>query len=51
MRTVGKVFKRKAEKKMRRPSKKEVTDVLRERGIPFDEKLSVDELIALIQKG
>lgn len=48
MRTVGKVFKKKLSKK---PNKKAVMEALKEKGIEFDEKLSVDELINLLPKG
>lgn len=46
MRTIGKVFC----KKTRQPSKKEVMAFLREKGIEFDDKAKLDELIALIPR-
>lgn len=47
MKTVGKVFKMES---YRKPNKKEVMNILKMKGIEFDEKLSVDELIALLPK-
>ena len=44
MRTVGKIF----QKKSKRPTKKEVIELLKEKGIEFDDNAKLDELIALL---
>lgn len=46
MRTVGKTFKKKAE----RLTKKDIVKILTEKGIEFDENATVEELKALISK-
>lgn len=46
MRTIGKKF----EEKLKKPTKKEVITILKEKEIPYDEKASVDELMELIQE-
>lgn len=43
MKTVGKVF-----KKEKKPTKKEIMEILKEKGIEFDEKATAEELRALI---
>lgn len=50
MRTVGRTFKKTGKAGTRKPTKKEVMKFLKEKGIPFDETMSVDELVALTQK-
>lgn len=44
MRTVGKTF----QKKSKKPTKKEVMELLKEKGIEFDDNAKLDELIALL---
>lgn len=44
MRTVGKLF----QKKSKKPTKKEVMELLKEKGIEFDDNAKLDELIALL---
>lgn len=51
MRTVGKTFKEPPKQRVKKPSKKEITAILNERGIEYDEKSTVDELIKLVPKG
>lgn len=46
MRTVGRKF----EKRSKKPTKKDVIAILEERGIAYDEKASVEELVKLIQE-
>ena len=47
MRTVGLVFN---EKRKKKPGKKEVMEILTERGIEYDENAKLDELIQLLHK-
>lgn len=51
MRTVGKTFKEPPKQRAKRPSKKEVTAILNEMGVKYDEKSMVDELIKLVPEG
>lgn len=44
MRTIGKTF----EKKNKKPTKKEIVERLKEKGITFDERAGVEELLKLI---
>ena len=44
MRTVGKVF----QKKSKKTTKKEVMEILKEKGIEFDDNAKMDDLIALL---
>lgn len=46
MRTVGKVF----QKKSKKPTKKEVMEILKEKGIEFDDNAKLDDLIGLLPK-
>ncbi len=46
MRTVGLVFKEK-----RKLGKKEVMEILEERGIKYDKNAKLDELLLLLQEG
>ncbi len=51
MRTVGKTFQEPPKQKVKKPSKKEIIAILNERGVEFDEKSTVDELIKLVPEG
>lgn len=44
MRTIGKKF----EKPTKKPTKKEIVELLKEKGIDFDEKAGAEELLKLI---
>ena len=46
MRTVGKEF----HKKPKKPTKKEVMEILKEKGIEFDDNAKLDDLITLLPK-
>lgn len=51
MRTVGKTFKEPPKQKVKKPSRNEIIAILDERGIKYDEKSMVDELIKLVPEG
>lgn len=51
MRTVGKTFEEPPKQRMKKPSKKEITAILNEMGVKYDEESTVDELIKLVPEG
>lgn len=50
MRTVGKTFKKARKPRDAKPSKEEIMKLLTDKGIAFDESMTVDALIELIPK-
>lgn len=50
MRTVGKTFKKVRKPRDAKPSKEEIMKLLTDKGIAFDESMTVDALIELIPK-